>query len=206
MKASRIEEKIGVLKQKMQALKTLEVKMLAAPDKQISLTDPDARAIATNVKTAGVVGYNVQAAVETKHHLIVAHEVTNVVSDRGHLSKMAKKARVALQAEDLTVLADRGYYKSEELLACHEAGITTYIPKPETSNAQAAGRFARRDFHYDAETDTYSLSSGRSSDPAYDVTGGRAHSASLLERQLSTLYLETPMHTQQGTTRVTLGA
>ena len=107
-----------------------------------------------------MVGYNVQAAVETKHHLIVAHEVTNVGSDRGQLSKMAKQARAALHAEDLTALADRGYYNSEELLACHEAGITTYIPKPETSNAQAAGRFARRDFHYDAKTDTYRCPAG----------------------------------------------
>lgn len=159
-KGTRLKEKIETLKEKMRELRVLEVEMNKAPDKQISLTDPDARAIATNARSSGIVGYNVQAAVDTEHHLIVEHEVTNVGSDRGQLSKMAKKARVALAAEELTVVADRGYYKSEELLACHEAGITTYVPKPETSGAQAAGRFARRDFHYDEKTDSYRCPAG----------------------------------------------
>lgn len=115
-----------MLKQKMRELKVLEVQMLDAPDKQISLTDPDARAIATNARSSGIVGYNVQAAVETKYHLVVEHEVTNAGSDRSQLSKMAKKAHKALDTEDLAVVADQGYYKSEELLACDEAGIMTY--------------------------------------------------------------------------------
>ncbi|MDH3469503.1 MAG: IS1182 family transposase [Gammaproteobacteria bacterium] len=159
-KVTRIDEKIAALKQQMREAKRLEEQMLESPDKQISLTDPDARAIATNARSSGVVGYNVQTAVDAKHHLIVAHEVTNVGSDRGQLSNMAKKARTAMDAEDLTVVTDRGYYKSEELLACHEAGITTYVPKPQTSGAQAAGRFGRRDFQYIPEADEYRCPAG----------------------------------------------
>jgi transposase len=159
-KVTRIDEKIAALKKQMREAKKLETQMLEAPDKQISLTDPDARAIATNARSSGVVGYNVQTAVDAKHHLIVEHEVTNVGSDRGQLSNMSKKARTAMDTEELTVIADRGYFKSEELLACHEAGITTYVPKPQTSGAQAVGRFGKRDFHYIPETDEYRCPAG----------------------------------------------
>jgi hypothetical protein len=100
----------------------------------------------------GIVGYNVQTAVDTKHHLIVAHEVTNHGSDRNQLSSMAKQARIATGIEDLSVIADRGYFKSEEILACHEAGITALVPKCKTSGAKAAGRFDKADFIYDANT------------------------------------------------------
>jgi hypothetical protein len=89
----------------------------------------------------GIVGYNVQAAVDTQHHLLVAHEVTNVGSDRDQLSSMAKQAREAIASETLSVVADRGYFKSEQILACHDAGITAYVPKPMTSGAKADGRF-----------------------------------------------------------------
>lgn len=159
-KVTRIDEKIAALKKQMREAKELEAQMLEAPDKQISLTDPDARAIATNARSSGVVGYNVQTAVDAKHHLIVEHEVTNVGSDRGQLSNMSKKARAAMDTEELTVIADRGYFKGEELLACHEAGITTYVPKPQTSGAQAVGRFGKRDFHYIPETDEYRCPAG----------------------------------------------
>ncbi len=84
-----------------------------------------------------IVGYNVQTAVDTQHHLIVSHEVTNVGSDRDQLSSMAKQAREAMTSETLSVVADRGYFKSEEILACHDAGITAYVPKPMTSGAKA---------------------------------------------------------------------
>ncbi len=155
IKITSIKEKIAELKQKMKDLKMLEVEMLETPDKQISLTDPDARSMVSGSNGSGLIGYNAQAAVDDKHHLIVAHEVTNVGNDRRQLSNMAKQARTAMDTEELAVVADRGYFTGEELLACHEAGITTYVPKPQTSGAKAAGRFGREDFHYDAEADEY---------------------------------------------------
>jgi len=159
-KTANLNEKITALKQKMKELKALDVQMQEAPDKQISLTDPDARSMATSTKGSGMVGYNVQTAVDSKHHLIPAHEVTNVGNDRRQLSKMAKRARTEMGVDDLTVVADRGYFTGEELLACHEMGITTYVPKPQTSGAKTAGRFGREDFHYDAEANEYSCPAG----------------------------------------------
>ncbi len=157
-KAKRLEDKISALKQEMARLKKLENRMLNAPDKQISLTDPDARSMKT--RGTGIVGYNVQTAVDTEHHLIVAHEVTNTGSDRSQLSHMAEQVRTAIDTEDLTVVADRGYYKGEEVLACHETGITTYLPKPKTSNNQAKGLFGRDDFCYDPKADEYCCPAG----------------------------------------------
>ena len=158
-KTTNINEKISALKQRMNELKEIDVQMQATRDKQISLTDPDARSM-TRGKGTGTVGYNVQTAVDAKHHLIVTHDVTNVGNDRRQLSKMSKQARKVMGTEDLTVVADRGYYNGEELLSCHEAGITTYVPNSATSGALAAGRFSRSQFHYNAESDTYSCPAG----------------------------------------------
>ncbi|MDH1444015.1 IS1182 family transposase [Pseudomonas sp. GD03721] len=152
-KAERLHSKIAALKTKMQELRDIGAQLESAPDKQISLTDPDARSMMT--RGTGLVGYNVQAAVDTKHHLIVTHEVTNNGVDRDQLSAMAKQARDAMGVESLSVVADRGYFKSEEILACHEVGITTFVPKAKTSAAAAAGRFGRDDFIYDAAHDEY---------------------------------------------------
>ena len=157
-KTPRLNDKIAALKEEMQRLKELEAQMLEEPDKQISLTDPDARSMKT--RGNGIVGYNVQTAVDTAHHLIVAHEVTNVGSDRGQLSNMAKQARTAMGVEDLTAVADRGYFKGEEILACHEAGITTVLPKPQTSGSQSKGLFGKRDFRYLPEDDEYRCPAG----------------------------------------------
>jgi transposase len=154
-KVERLEEKIAALKKEMQRLKKLEVRMLEAPDQQISLTDPDARSMATSGRGSGVVGYNVQAAVETRHHLIVAHEVSNVGNDRQQLYNMASQAKQALDVEALEVVADRGYFKGEEILACDEANITTYLPKPYTSGSVKKGLFSKRDFIYHPEDDEY---------------------------------------------------
>ena len=109
-KSTRLKEKIAKLKAEMQRLKALDVQMLATPDQQISLTDPDARSMATSGKGTGIVGYNMQIAVDAEHHLIVAHDVTNVGSDRAQLTAMSRKAREASGSEEVTVLADRGYY------------------------------------------------------------------------------------------------
>ena len=139
----------------MRKYKALEAAVHAAPDKQISLTDSDARSMATTGKDTGLVGYNVQAAVDAKHHLIVAHEVTNIGNDRSQLSTMAKQAQAAMGARDLTAIADRGYFKGEEILACEAAGVTPIVPRPLTSGAKADGRFGKQDFVYDPKEDAY---------------------------------------------------
>jgi transposase len=159
-KTSRLKEKIEKLKEQMQRLEKLRVQMLAAPDQQISLTDPDARSMATSGRGSGVVGYNVQVAVDTTHHLIVTHEVTNVGSDRSQLSPVAKEAKATLEVENLDAVADRGYFSSEEILACENAGITVTLPKPMTSNSKAQGRFGKQDFRYMAEEDVYICPAG----------------------------------------------
>jgi hypothetical protein len=160
-KTQRLEDKIAALKKEMARLKKVEARMRKAPGQQISLTDPDARSMATSGRGTGMVGYNVQAAVDTEHHMIVAHEVTNVGHDRTQLANMAKQAKEALASDELSVVADRGYFKSEEILACEEAGITTYLPKPQTSGNQAKGQFGRDAFRYIADDDEYECPAGQ---------------------------------------------
>jgi transposase len=159
-KTTRLKEKLAKLGEEMRRLKGLEARMLAAPDQQISLTDPDSRSMATSGRGSGVVGYNVQVAVDTAHHLIVTHEVTNVGTDRSQLAHVAKETKAALEADTLDVVADRGYFDSEEILACEEAGITVTLPKPMTSNSKAEGRFGKQDFRYLAEEDIYICPAG----------------------------------------------
>src|SRR6516165_6532080 len=159
-KTTRLKEKIAKLKEEMQRLHALEIRMLATPDQQISLTDPDARSMATSGRGSGVVGYNVQTAVDTKHHLIITHEVTNIGTDRSQLASVAKEAKATLETQSLDVVADRGYFSSEEILACAEAGITVTLPKPMTSNSEAEGRFGKQDFRYLAEQDVYLCPAG----------------------------------------------
>ena len=148
-----LKNKIATLKEEMQRLKKLEVQVQSSPDKQVSLTDPDARSMKT--RGNGIVGYNVQTAVDAEHHLIVTHEVSNTGSDRNQLSPMAKQARDAIGANDLTVVADAGYFKSNEILACHQAGITAFVPKMDTSGKRAKGLFTKKDFRYISETNEY---------------------------------------------------
>jgi transposase len=159
-KTSRLKEKIEKLKEEMRRLVGLQAVMLATPDQQISLTDPDARSMATSGRGSGVVGYNVQVAVETKHHLIIAHEVTNVGSDRSQLSHVAQEAKAVLQTDSLDAIADRGYFSGEEILACENAGITVTLPKPMTSNSKAEGRFGKQDFRYVPYDDVYICPAG----------------------------------------------
>ena len=157
-KSRTLEDKIAAMRKEMARLKKLEARMLNAPDKQVSLTDPDARSMKT--RGTGIVGYNVQTAVDTKHHLIVAHEVTNNGSDRRQLANMARQAKRALSVDELTAVADRGYYRSEELRDCEEANITTYLPKPQTSGNQAKGQFGRDAFRYIAVDNEYECPAG----------------------------------------------
>ncbi len=159
-KTEQLKEKIGRLKQEMVRLEGLKARMLATPDRQISLTDPDARSMATSGRGSGVVGYNVQASVEIDHHLIVAHDVTNVGTDRAQLSPMSKKTKAVLGVDELDVVADRGYFSSLEILACHEADITVTLPKPITSGVKAKGRYGKQDFRYVVEDDVYICPAG----------------------------------------------
>ena len=132
-KTERLQEKIAKLKQQMEQLDTIEAQLQETPDKQISLTDPDARSMATSGRGTGMVGYNVQVAVDTKHHLIVAHEVTNVGHDRHQLTNMATRAKDAMAVTELHAVADRGYFSSQEILGCKQAGIVPTLPKPANS-------------------------------------------------------------------------
>lgn len=144
----------------MARLKALEVKRLASPDGQISLTDPDARSMATSGRGTGMVGYNVQTAVDTTHHLIVEHEVTNVGNDRTQLYNMGKRTKDTLAVDALGVVADRGYYNSHEIRDCENDGVSTYLPKTATSTNMARGLFGRRDFIYKPDEDEYECPAG----------------------------------------------
>ncbi len=159
-KTVHLKEKLGKIKEEMAKLAALEKRMLFSPDQQISLTDPDSRSMATSGRGSGVVGYNVQVAVDTEHHLIVTHEVTNVGNDTAHLANMAGQAKAALGVQKLEAVADRGYFKGEEILACDQAGITVTLPKPMTSGAKAKGRFGKQDFVYLADEDVYRCPAG----------------------------------------------
>jgi transposase len=154
-KTAQLNEKITKLKQQMRQLRTVETQLSAQPDEQLSLTDPDARSMATTGRGTGIVGYNVQAVADTKHHLIVAHDVINTGHDRDQLSRMAEQSREAIGTEKMEIIADRGYYKGPEILACEQAGITAYVPRTITSGSKAEGRFGKPDFVYIPKRDEY---------------------------------------------------
>jgi len=178
--AEELAEKIASMKEQMGRLQVIEEQVQAHPDKQVSLTDPDARSMA---KAGGgsTVGYNVQTAVDGESHLIVAHEVTNATTDRSQLASMATKAKAALSEETeaeateeveaeeaFTVVADAGYYKGEELVECYEAGIKALVPKPNTSGSKAKGRYSKADFRYDAKANEYICPAGERLSYRYD--------------------------------------
>jgi transposase len=158
LKKGRLQEKIAALKRQMQELKAVEAQLQERPDEQVSLTDPDARSMKT--RGTGIVGYNVQTAVDQNTHMIVAHEVVNEGIDREQLAPMTEKAQEATGIKDLTVVADRGYYKGEQILECTQAGANPLVPNSATSNALAAGRFGKRDFIYIARDDQYRCPAG----------------------------------------------
>ena len=155
LKTDRLKEKLVKLDEEMAKLAAMEKQMLASPDQQISLTDPDSRSMATSGRGSGVVGYNVQIAVDTEQHLIVTHEVTNVGNDTSHLAHMGMQTKAVLKTDALEVIADRGYFDGDEILACEQADITVTLPKPLRSGAKAQGRFGKQDFVYLPEQDVY---------------------------------------------------
>jgi transposase len=160
VKTAHLKDKLAKLADELQRLQAIERAMLASPDQQISLTDPDSRSMATSGRGSGVVGYNVQVAVDTEHHLIVTHEVTNTGSDRSQLANIATQAKAVLGADHLDAVADRGYFNSPEILACEQANITVTLPKPMTSGAKADGRFGKQDFVYLSAEDVYRCPAG----------------------------------------------
>jgi transposase len=159
-KSVRLKEKIAGLRRQMQALKVMEQTVQDAPDQQVSLTDPDARSMATSGKGTATVGYNVQIAVDAEHHLIVAHEVINQGYDRHQLAPMALKAQQATGCEQVTALADRGYFSGDQVLSCEGTGVAPIVPKVLTSSGPRRGLFARQDFIYDGERDHYTCPAG----------------------------------------------
>ena len=161
MKTVRLQDKLLKLKAEMDKLAAIEALMLASPDNQISLTDPDSRSMATSGRGSGVVGYNVQVAVDTEHHLIIAHEVTNSGTDRAQLANMGHQAKAVLGVDKLEAVADRGYYSGEEIKACDDAGIEVTLPKPMTSGAKSQGRFGKQDFVYLSDEDVYRCPAGK---------------------------------------------
>ncbi len=158
-KITRLQERIVKLREQMIELNAIDAEVQKAPDAQVSLTDPDARSM--RHRGGGIVGYNVQTAVDVEHHLIVAHEVTSSGSDRGQLVKMANKARLAVGSKEITVVADRGYYGGEQLFECVNNDIITYVPKPLTSSGTKRGLFIKQDFIYDARNDVYVCPAGQ---------------------------------------------
>ena len=160
-KTVRLTDKIARLRQQMRELDAIKEQLKTQPDSQISRTDPDARSMATSARGSGMVAYNVQVAVDAKHHLIVAHEVTNAGSDSPQLSPMAQAARQAMGKKKLRVLADRGYFSGHQIKECTDAGIDVVLPKPKTSNAKAEGRFDKADFTYIKTDDQYECLAGQ---------------------------------------------
>jgi transposase len=148
-----IEEKITKLKQKLSELKALEAKVNDHPDKQLSMIDPDSRLMKTHGMTRAVC-YNVQTAVDTKNHLIVAHEVTNK-QDRGQLCRIGKQAQAALENKGVTVIADKGYFSGPDIKDTQDAGMTALVPKGDTSGSEKKGIFNLSMFEYDATKDVY---------------------------------------------------
>jgi transposase len=157
---ARLKDKLAKLKQEVTRLNAINNEMMQSEDQQVSLTDADARSMATSGQDTGIVGYNVQMAVDTKNHIIVAHEVTNVGTDYHHLLNMSEQARSAMGVEALEVVADRGYHEGYEILACEEAGISVTVPRRLTSTAKAEGRFGKQDFVYVAADDMYICPAG----------------------------------------------
>jgi hypothetical protein len=201
-KTTRLKEKIAKLKEEVQRLHGLKARMLAAPDQQISLTDPDSRSMATSGRGSGVVGYNVQVAVDIKHHLIITHEVTNVGSDRAQLAHMANSTKATLESTNLDVVADRGYFSGEEILECDKAGITVTLPKPMTSNAtlRQAGLPIRnwRERLY--------LPCRRASRILVHNSRTRDDPTPVLDQPVSKLRDQTSLHHWKGATHHTMGA
>jgi len=202
---TRLKEKLAKLEEEVKRLAGIEKALLASPDKQISLTDPDCRSMATSGRGSGMVAYNVQSAVDTTNHLIVAHEVTNVGTDRSQLATMAQAAKAALRSDNLDVVADRGYFKGEEILACEQAGVAVTLPKPQTSGAKSAGRFGKPDFVYLAKDDAYRCPAGEELAHHFTADEDGQKNADLLDEGVPDMPAQGSVHDGQRAPHQTLG-
>lgn len=160
-KVTHLKAKLERVRGEVQRLNTIAEQLKDTPDGQISLTDPDARSMATRGKGSGLVGYNVQTAVDTQTHLIVAHGVTTAGNDRTQLAPMAKAAKAALKVDKLDAIADRGYFNGSQILTCDQTQITATVPRPETSGNRKKGMFVKADFTYDTKADIYICPEGK---------------------------------------------
>jgi hypothetical protein len=150
-----LQEKLRRYQERKQAYEGYVEQLKQSGQTQVSLTDPDSRKMPT-----GQVGYNVQIAVDEKHKLIVAHDVTNAVTDRDQLASMAETAKATVGAETLTVVADMGYYHGAEVKKCEAQGIVVYVAKANTSANTKLGLFGKECFRYDATADVYRCPAG----------------------------------------------
>ena len=159
---SRVEnlaEKIAAIRARRTRCQEMLAQLDRTGEDQISLTDPDSRAMAAHTRVA--VGYNVQVAVDTKHKLIVEQQVTNQVVDMGLLTQTAEAAKEVLGVETIDAVADKGYFKIEDIEACEKAGIVPYVPRPQRGPSVKAGLFRKDEFHYDADNDSYICPAGQ---------------------------------------------
>lgn len=165
-RVDNLEEKISAIKERRARLEAHRAELQASGEDQISLTDPDARAMQSSSRIG--VGYNIQIAVDTKHKLIAEQQVHNNVSDLGLLSETANAARANLGVDHIDVVADRGYYKIEDIEACEAAGVTPYVPKPLRGSSVKNGFFTKEQFHYDADADNLICPGGQKLEPKYN--------------------------------------
>jgi len=180
-RVKNLAEKITGIRAKRDRLKVLLDDLERSGESQISLTDPDSRAMAAHTRVA--VGYNAQIAVDAKHKLIVEQAVTNQVVDMGLLTQTAEPARAVLDVARIDVVADRGYFKTEDIEACEMAGMTPHVPKPQRGAAVREGFFRKDEFRYDAEQDVFVCPAGQQL---------RAYSSSALRELKKINYVNKP--------------
>jgi transposase len=158
-RVKNLAEKIAAIRARRTRCKDMLEQLERTGEDQISLTDPDSRAMAAHTRVA--VGYNVQVAVDVKHKLIVEQQVTNQVVDMGLLTQTAEPAKEVLGVETIDVVADKGYFKIEDIEACEKAGIVPYVPRPQRGPSVKAGLLRKDEFQYDADGDSYVCPAGR---------------------------------------------
>ena len=158
-RVKNLAEKIAAISKRRARCKAVLAELDRTGEDQISLTDPDSRAMAAHTRVA--VGYNVQIAVDVKHKLIVEQQVTNQVVDMGLLTQTAEPAKEILGVETIAVVADKGYFKIEDIEACEKAGIEPYVPRPQRGPSVKAGLFRKDEFQYDAASDSYVCPAGQ---------------------------------------------
>src|SRR5271170_6612270 len=158
-RVKNLAEKIAAIRDRRERHKDMLAELDRTGESQISLTDPDSRAMAAHTHVA--VGYNVQVAVDAKHKLIVEQQVTNQVVDMGLLTQTAEPAKEVLGVEKIAVVADRGYFKIEDIEACEKAGIEPYVPRPQRGPSVRAGLYRKDEFSYDAANDSFLCPAGQ---------------------------------------------